>query len=482
MRVLRPGSLVGVILGAVMLAACGPGTVAVIALALSTADSGDSDGGGAPVPCDALTGTLDAALAGTGLIVLSDTAGGGGDDRGYGIVVDSFGRILVCGESRGAVSGNPDMMIWRFTEGGLPDAAFNGQGWVAHDGAAGGSSTERADGGIALDPWGRIVVAGRSFFNGLDVVIWRYNVDGTLDSTFNGQGWVVRDNIAGGGGLQWARDLALDSSGRVLVTGMSQGPLGNYDMFILRYDLDGTPDLTFGSGGFLIHRDAAGQGGMDDGRAIALDASGRILVAGASQAEPMNRNNMEMTIWRFDSYGILDGSFGVDGVVIHPDTGGGLNADMGEEVRLDASGRIVVAGWFSDPTGDPDLAVWRYQEDGTPDRTFGGRGFIVLDGLAGGREDYGLDLAIDCAGGILIAGSGATLGFEQDMILLRMDSAGTFDPGFGTGGVIVHGSAAGGGGDDRGLAMALDDAGRILVTGFSENSTGQDEMVVWRYR
>lgn len=77
------------------------------------------------------------------------------------------------------------------------------------------------------------------------MVIWRYNDDGTLDTSFNGQGWVVdadvgsggllvHDNAAGGGGDDQGLGVALDGSGRVVVVGDSLGSSSNLDMVIWR--------------------------------------------------------------------------------------------------------------------------------------------------------------------------------------------------------------------------------------------------------
>ena len=162
-----------------------------------------------------------------------------------------------------------------------------------------------------------------------------------------------------------------------------------------------------------------------------------------------------------------------------------MNQDKGEAIAIDSSGRIHVSGWSTTPSSDRNMVTWRYEPDGIPDRTFGGRGFVVYDNSAGGIrvDDHAVDMVLDCAGGILMAGysrAQVPLGAD-DMVVVRFDSSGSLDPMFGTAGVIIHDGAAGGSGDDRAQAIALDEDGRIVLTGFSENPGNIDEMVVWRY-
>jgi hypothetical protein len=70
----------------------------------------------------------------------------------------------------------------------------------------------------------------------------------------------------------------------------------------------------------------------------------------------------------------------------------------------------------------------------------------------------------------------------MDMVIWRYREDGTLDPTFGTGGFVVHHSAAGGGGWDQAHGVVLDSRGRIVVTGESDAGGGNVDMVVWRYR
>ncbi|MCZ6691069.1 MAG: hypothetical protein O7H41_15885 [Planctomycetota bacterium] len=363
---------------------------------------------------------------------------------------------------------------------GILDTTFGTGGVAVHDAAAGGGGGGDTGLGIVPDASGRILVTGYSS-NGVrsDMALWRYTSGGALDSTFGTGGVAVHFNAAGGAGHDSGNAIAVDALGRILVAGSSDSDptLANeYDMALWRYTSDGMLDTSFGSGGVVVHGNAAGGGGNDGGSAIVLDASGGILVVGASDGDPSIVYGFDMTIWRYTSGGTLDPTFGTGGVAIHDSAAGGGGDDFGSAVALDAVGRILVGGTSSNGI-DSDMAIWRYTSDGMLDTSFGSSGVAVHDSAAGGGgHDYSYGIALDAVGRILVGGTSSS-GNDYDMAIWRYTSDGMLDASFGTGGVAVHDGAGGwAGGRESGRAIALDAAGRILVTGH-----GSDDMVIWRY-
>ncbi|MCZ6689546.1 MAG: delta-60 repeat domain-containing protein [Planctomycetota bacterium] len=80
---------------------------------------------------------------------------------------------------------------------------------------------------------GRILAAGRTAGVGfLDMAIWRLAANGSLDTTFNGQGWVTHDDAAGGMGFDIGNSIVTDGSGRILVGGQSVGAVTFDDLAI----------------------------------------------------------------------------------------------------------------------------------------------------------------------------------------------------------------------------------------------------------
>ena len=419
------------------------------------------------------SGSLDASFNSKGFVTHHNAAGGNSRDHGKAITIDDQGRILVAGQSYNGF--DYDLSLWRYNPDGTLDTSFGTKGFVTHHDAAGGGWSDRVY-SITTDSRGKILVTGESY-NGsdMDMVIWRFHPDGTLDTTFGTGGVVVHDNAAGGNGGDTGRSIAIDSQGRILVAGYSRNGSGNDDMVIWRYNPDGTIDTAFGNNGVVVHNSAAGGNGSDLGNSITIDSQGRILVTGESS----NGLNDDMVIWRYDIFGNLDASFGTGGVVVHHNTAGGSGNDLGKSITVDDQGRILVAG-HSQNSSDYDMVVWRYNPDGTIDTSFGTNGFVVHNGAAGGSsDDYGRSITIDSKGRILVAGESYN-GSDYDMVIWRYNPDGIIDTAFGNNGVVIHNSAAGGNNHDYASSITIDGEGKILVTGDSYNGSDYD-MAIWKF-
>jgi uncharacterized delta-60 repeat protein len=164
----------------------------------------------------------------------------------------------------------------------------------------------------------------------------RYLADGSLDPTFSNDGLVTTDFV---GYFDEIRDLALDTSGRIVGGGQSCEFPGTADEVcdfgLARYTSNGTLDRRFGRRG-RIRTDLGGDVG-EGVRGVVVQADGRIVAAGDTSGPGAS----DVGLTRYRSDGRLDRSFGVNGVVITPvspstDEVGGL--------AIQADGRLVVAG------------------------------------------------------------------------------------------------------------------------------------------
>ena len=424
-----------------------------------------------------ILGVPDPTFGAGGIVSHHDAAGGAGDDRGHDLLVDPVHRIIVAGESDN-VRPDKDLVVWRFLDDGALDPSFGIQGWISHDDAAGGQSD---DGGhsIAASPGGRILVAGESRNTALvpEMVVWAVDPIGFLDVAFGGQGWTVQGAAAGGSGPDVGWDLVEVGAGRVVVAGASQSPADS-DLALWRVTGDGGLDASFAGAGFVTHDGAAGAGD-DIGYAVAVDKSGRILVAGSSQGGA----DRDLALWRYEADGDLDVTFGGQGWVTHADAAGAPGDDMGRDIAVTESGAILVVGHSLG--SNVDLALWRFRDTGLLDTSFATWGVAIHDGAGGASGDeFGLGVALDGTGSIWVAGYGVTAAGDMDMILWRYLPGGTPDTNFGNSGWISSDGAAGTpGGDDVGRSVAVDRRGRIVVVGEGTGSSSRtQDLVLWRYR
>jgi uncharacterized delta-60 repeat protein len=242
---------------------------------------------------------------------------------------------------------------------GVLDTTFDGDGIVVHNNAAGGNGYDEGN-SIYVDSNGKIYVTGFSS-NGRndDMVIWRYNSNGSLDTSFGRNGIVVHNNAAGGNGNDVGNSIYVDSNGKIYVTGFSDNGSSRYivicDMVIWKYNSNGSLDKTFGSGGIVVHNNAAGGNGYDVGNSIYVDSNGKIYVTGYSW-----NSNFDMVIWRYNSNGSLDSSFGRNGIVVHNNAAGGNGFNVGNSIYVDSNGKIYVTGFSSNGRND-DMVIWKYK-------------------------------------------------------------------------------------------------------------------------
>jgi uncharacterized delta-60 repeat protein len=334
--------------------------------------------------------------------VLTDFSGTGSTDEAFAVAIDSIGRIVVAGYSSSNVG--VDFAVARYQPDGTPDSAFNSTGKVLTN--FGGSSFDTAT-AVAIDWNDKIVVAGSSNAGGTyDFAVVRYNVDGTLDTTFNSTGRVLTDFSVGSG--DFATAAVIQSDGKIVVGGLSDASGIPYDFSLLRYNPNGTLDPTFNATGKVL-TDFSGSGSYDTIQALAIQSDGRIVAAGYSLAS----GRSHFALARYTTNGILDGTFNSTGKVLTAFPSGSARAD---DVAIQSDGRIVVAGSFDDGNREgPDFALARYNTDGTPDSTFNSTGRVVTD-IGGFDVAYGVGIQSD---GKIVAAGFSDVNGTSDFALAR---------------------------------------------------------------
>jgi uncharacterized delta-60 repeat protein len=432
----------------------------------------------------AAPGKLDPGF-GNGGVVVTATAPGAGADFQNGLVIQPDGRILVGGESdMGAAAGGFQWRISRYTKKGALDGSFGAGGTVLTSMSSTGGEDEHIW-GLALQPDGRIVAAGEvvTATGGFDVALARFNPNGTLDTSF-GTGGKVTTAIGPGTRRDNAFQVRVVDNGKILVAGFADmGPgAGGRNFMLAGYNPNGALDGTFGTGGIVITPVAPGDArDQVDTNGMTIDSAGRIVVAGnANMGTGAGGVNFALARYHFD--GSLDGSFDGDGLVTTA-MAPGDNIDVVSGIAIDENGKIV-AGGVADSGGFIfDLALVRYNPDGSLDTSFGTGGKVTTNVGPGNSDDDHEDLVIQATGKILVGGSTAptVIGVDSDFMVARYNPDGSLDSSFGSGGIVTTNTAAANGSDEI-YDIALQSDAKLVASGECDQaSTGRDVCVA-RYK
>jgi uncharacterized delta-60 repeat protein len=432
----------------------------------------------------AAPGALDPGF-GHGGVVVTATAPDAGDDLQNGLAVQRDHRIVVGGSSdMGAAAGGHQWRITRYTVNGELDASFGVGGTVTTSMSSAGGFDEHVW-NLALDRDGRIVAAGDAVTatGGFDVALARFNADGTLDTSFGTAGKVTTA-VGPDTRRDRAHDVAVLDDGKVVVAGFADmGPgAGRRNFMLARYNPDGTLDSSFGSGGIVVTPVAPGDNNdVITTNGLTIDPAGRIVVTGQANMGA-GAGGVNLALARYNPGGTLDSSFGSGGIVTTA-VAPGDNFDTLVGAAIDGSGRIVAAGAADSGGFVFDLALVRYNPDGSLDTTFGTSGKVTMNVGPGNTDDLPQDLVLQESGKILVGGGVAATAVtvDADFLVARFTPDGSLDPSFGSGG-IVKTSTAPGNADDEIFEIALQSDAKLVASGECEQpSTGRDVCVA-RYK
>jgi len=333
------------------------------------------------------------------------------------------------------------------------DITFDGDGKVTTDFATTdfGGALDRAYSTV-IQSDGRIVVAGKSFTgNGeqYNFALTRYNSNGSLDTSFDGDGKVTTDF---GGGDDAAFSATIQSDGKIVVAGESYNGSKRFDFAITRYNSNGSLDTTFDGDGKVT----TDFGGTSDDRAysVAIQGDGKIVVAGYSKGD--------FALTRYNSNGSLDTSFDGDGKVT-TSVGSSFFTDIANSVAIQSDGKVVVAGFRS--SGSRDFALTRYNSNGSLDTTFDGDGKVTTD-FGNSTDDVAHSVAIQSDGKIVVAGQSKNLRSGYDFALTRYNSNGSLDTTFDSDGKVTTAVGISNYGANYGAnSVAIQSDGKIVIAG-----------------
>lgn len=288
------------------------------------------------------TGELDASFGING-VTLIDEAGQNGEFNSVYILPS--GKILAGGSLYDSVnSGLFDILLVQMNPDGQLDPSFGDGGIVKSDFVAGLEGIL----GIAVQADGKIVTVGGLVENSYDMMVARYNPDGTYDSSFGNNGFLqIGTSIV----TEIAFDVALVND-KILFCGFSitDGTVQG-QMTLFRLNGDGSFDASFGNGGKVLKE----IGAIPFGRKLVVQNDGKVLVSGESTSNITSSDGF-LWICRFNADGTTDETFGDAGGIAQTTTYSEGVEGIG--LFLQPDNKIVATGF-----GTGQVVVWRFLND-----------------------------------------------------------------------------------------------------------------------
>jgi uncharacterized delta-60 repeat protein len=355
-------------------------------------------------------GELDPAFGTGGIVTLGGTLGLNATVCGPG------GSIVAVGFFEPADPNLPVTFgLTRYNSNGKLDGTF-GSGGVVKSSLPSDLTPFDATTAVTT-PSGQIVVVGTG---GNGIRVGRFNANGRLDPTFNGDGF--NDQVITG--AYDVPSVIVQNDGKIIVSVLIEPG----DSELLRFDKNGALDTNFGNGGVLVTPIQV--------FALSLAKGGKIVAGGATDADPTTGLHSAFAVARYLSDGSLDPTFGAGTGMVS--TSFGTDDQYANSVLVASNGDIVLAGSAGTIVAGNlvpqyQFSLVRYLPDGTLDSSFGTGGLIQTD--ISGRADTA---SLAPGGKILVAGS--RLDESGVFTVVRYRSDGQLDSTFGSGGISENNS------------------------------------------
>jgi uncharacterized delta-60 repeat protein len=444
-----------------VLAAIAPFVVALVAVSWATAE---------PVGLDSTFGT-----GGTVLTSLGQPLDYG-DTRANAVTQQPDKKLVAAGYARDVR--NNKFAVVRYNADGSVDTSFGAGGAAITqvDTSDGSDDQIRA---LALLSGGKLLAAGYAAFGQQDFALARYNADGTLDKTFNPDGKgdtgvpkIISPGtvltIVGNANTARAASLVVQPDGKAVAAGFARIGQTSANFALVRYNVDGSLDSTFGTGGKVTTPIGGGKAASIN--ALALQADGKLVAAGV--ASNAAGSATQFALARYNQNGTLDSTFGTGGIVLTP--AGSGDADL-NSLLVDGSGRLVVAGYATEGSA-VRFAVARYKPDGSLDTTFNSTG-MTLTPI--GSDNAATAMSLVAQGDNLLAGGIASDGGVAKFTLARYTPSGALDQAFNSTGTLLTPVGDGGFAGAAGLTLAGD---RVVAAGFARAASGATQLALTGFR
>ena len=376
----------------------------------------------------------------------------------YSAVIQPNGYIIL-----GGLDGSGSDLNWalaRYTPLGALDTTFGTGGKVTY---SFGADNTCGIGSLKLQSDGKIVAGGfaeTDSENQYAFAIVRFNVDGTVDSTFGTGGQVIAllDQTPDPQADDFGSSLVIyPDDGTIVLGGTSQnGAAAQKKFALVSTDKNGHV-------GFLKLNNFTGTSN-DTLHSLSLQSDGKI-VAGGYSAEGFNES---LALARYAPNGELDTSFGTDGRVTTSIAG--ATQARGNSVAIKSNGKILLGGYArfgTFATQYDNFVLAQYNTDGSLDTDFGDNGLVIVGFIAETSNDQAYSVAVQDNGKIILAGF-VEVGL-RDFSMYRFNIDGSIDTTFGTNGKV---STDFGATNDWATSAVIQSDGDIILAGFKYPNGG----------
>jgi len=362
-----------------------------------------------------------------------------GDGIGYsGAMLQSDGKIVVNGTTSSSIASIQNFLA-RFKQDGSPDLTYGNNGMANTNGYNAVMQTDQkvVESNYYYDSAGGVET-------GTGIMMSRYNSDGSPDLTYGTNGIVLSDFF---GGIESYGPTAIQLDNKVVVAGYINNNVGS-DVLLARYNTDGTPDPTFGTGGAII----ADFEPSDYPQTIAIGNGGKILMGEVGYTASYQ---LVIVVARFNSNGSIDSSFALNGQMT---LAFGVEAFPGV-VALQNDGKILLSYEESNDYSTFYSYVTRFKSNGVTDSSFGTNGTIAVGGA---------NLWLENDQKLLVSGNVSDAQNNNNISIERYNTNGTIDNSFGANGTtitkIVQGESI--------VAGAVVSDSELIVAGYGSDPLG----------
>jgi len=390
-------------------------------------------------------GQLDPAFGFQGRVITTTN----GQTRLIALVLQPDGKIIALGDH------DADFEMVRYWPDGSKDRSFGVAGIATH------KFTRNANAcGMSLLENGQILVAASTFtYLGTgpndvsDIVLLRFNSNGTLDEKFGVNGIVTTDMEQ----LDRASSMAIQKDGKILITGGTTNNYLHWDMLTLRYLPDGKPDIGFDGKGYVIIKFDTASQIRYYGNFISAREDGKILIGGGIIND--KTYVIKPLLLQFMPDGTLDNSFSSDGVA------SAINFESIYSFALQEDQKIIVSGTVPNWFYGSEAALMRFTANGEVDSSYGKNGVALIFNNTALRTGVAAYIAIQKDGKVLCAGYG-----EHDINIprefdgmIRFTKDGKKDKSFGENGAVHFPKYYGYHGYENKFPIVIQPDGKILT-------------------